>query len=89
MGDLDQANFEYLPNRSIIPLIRPRLAQRPAFQALKSVNLAGRFTAESRFDPDTDDVPDLDNVQGDIIYLFPKVSGPPSSIFLSNINESF
>ncbi len=73
MSSLDQSDFQHLTGRSIIPLVTPSLAERPAFRAAFSTDFQQRFKSESVHAAETEDLPDLDNVQGDVIYLFPKV----------------
>ena len=62
MADLDFDIRGHLPGRAIIPL-HPQLTDKSA-RALSRSSAAGF---------DATELPDLDDVQGDIIYLFPKV----------------
>lgn len=78
MTDLDQRNLQYLSRRSIIPLIPASapLYERPAFKALRSLENQQRFSTETALGPQVEDLPDPNNVQGDIVYLFPKACCP-------------
>lgn len=67
MTELDQHNFQHLSRRSIIPLLPPSFAKPPAVHEQRL--LAEDDTA---LDAKVDDLPDLNNVQGDVIHLFPK-----------------
>ena len=64
MTELDPHNFQHLSRRSIIPICPKPIVDRPA------AALAHRLPAE---DAEVDVLPDLNNVQGDVIHLFPKV----------------
>lgn len=74
MPMLEQRNFRHLSHRAIIPLVPVPLEQRPAVLAAHSVNfLQLRSNNETTLPAETEDRPDLNNVQGDVIYVFPKV----------------
>lgn len=78
MTDLDQRNLQYLSRRSIIPLIPASapLYERPVFKALRSLENQQRFSTETALGPQVEDLPDPNNVQGDVVYLFPKACCP-------------
>jgi len=59
--------YKHLGSRSLLPLVSP-----PVSTARRAV-ATGNFLATRQSVPTTD-LPDLNNVQGDVIFLFPKVN---------------
>ncbi|GJE84142.1 DyP-type peroxidase [Phanerochaete sordida] len=69
---LDQRNLQSLSGRSIVPLVPASITRRPEHVAALSLDVQQRLSTESELAPQDGDLPDLENVQGDVIYLFPK-----------------
>jgi len=63
---------EHVGRRSIIPLLRPPVARRALRFSVASEQVPPSARSEGAEDLDLDDYPDPEDVQGDVIYLFPK-----------------
>jgi hypothetical protein len=74
--------YKHLGRRSLLPLVSP-----PVTTARRDVK-TGDFYA-TRQSVRTTDLPDLNNVQGDVIYLFPKVNDQSNQlVFRASLDMS-